>query len=127
MKLFHFDNGIEVKMPDNWKVEEEGNVVSLYDPENGVGALQFSIYKANSSSINVSDELEDYIDDKHEHLDIKQISNYAYCDIIDEDDVYWRYWLFLKMDDVVFVSYNCDETDKNHEYDLINDIIESVI
>jgi hypothetical protein len=31
------------------------------------------------------------------------------------------------MDDVVFVSYNCDETDKDYEYDLINDIIESVI
>jgi hypothetical protein len=51
--------------------------VSLYDPENGIGALQFSTYKANGSYINVSDELENYLDDKHEHLDIKQISNYA--------------------------------------------------
>lgn len=128
MKSFYFDNGIKVMIPDSWEEEKEDNLVSLYDPVEGVGALQFSFYKAsNPDSIDLSKELEGYLEDKHDGVDIKQLANYAYCSVVDEDGVYWQYWLFLKLGDVVFASYNCDEAVKKQESGLIDDIIKSVI
>jgi hypothetical protein len=128
MKSFYFNNGIKVTIPDNWKEEKGDNLVSIYDPVDGAGALQFSFYKAsNPDSIDLSKKLEEYLHDKHESTNIKQLPGCAYCSLVDEDEIYWRYWLFLKLGDVVFASYNCHEAIKDQEYRLIDNIVKSLI
>ena len=128
MKSFYFDNGIKVMIPDSWEQEKRDNLVTLYDPVAGVGALQFLFYKAsNPDSIDLGKELGGYLEDKHDGVDIKQSTKYAYCSVVDEDGVYWRYWLFLKLGDVAFASYTCDEAVKKQEYGLIDDIIKSLL
>lgn len=127
MKIVDFKNGINAEIPSDWELEENGNLMSLYNPENGVGALQLSFYNVgDASSIDVTKELEKYIEDKHENFIIKTINRHAYGDTEDEDGVYWRYWLFLEKSIVIFVSYNCDESDKGVEDHLVDRILGSI-
>ena len=45
--------------PNDWTWEKEDNVISIYNPENGLGALQFSIYYVgNDSRVDLKTELE---------------------------------------------------------------------
>lgn len=128
MKSFYFDKGIKVMIPDGWEEEKGDSLMSLYDPIEGVGALQLSFYKvSNPDSIDLCKELEEYLNDKHDNINIRRLANYAYCSVVDEDGVYWRYWLFLKLRDVVFASYNCDEAVKDQEYGVIDDIVKSLL
>lgn len=63
---------------------------------------------------------------KHENIIIKTIDQHAYGNVEGEDGIYWRYWLFLKKSIVIFVSYNCDESDKGVEDYLIEGIVGSI-
>ncbi|MCX2496411.1 hypothetical protein OQX63_23185 [Pedobacter sp. PF22-3] len=127
MKIVDFNNGIKGKIPNDWKSETSDDVVSLYEPDNGVGALQLSFYNIdNAPSIELSKELESYLGDKHEKIIVKIIDGRAYSDIEDEDGIYWQYWLFLKDTTVIFVSYNCDKSDKGIEDPVVKEIISSI-
>jgi hypothetical protein len=37
-------------LPESWIVEEDEGIISLYNPEDGVGALQFSVFSVASPS-----------------------------------------------------------------------------
>jgi len=127
MRSFYFDNGVKAIIPYSWLDEKNDNLVSFYDPVDGVGALQFSFYKAiDADFADLGMVLYGYLRDKHDRVDIKQFPEYAACSILDEDGVYWRYWLFLKRGDLIFVSYNCGEAAKNGDYDIVNNIIKSI-
>lgn len=124
-KLFRFGDGITVTIPEEWEVYQENGVVTIYDPVKGVGALQLSLY-GKSKEVNVLDELKDYLSDKYEDVAVDLLDGRAYSETVDEDDVYWRYWLFLKKDDIIFMSYNCDEEEKDRETTVIDEIIRSI-
>ncbi len=127
MKIVNFNNGIKLKIPNDWKSEESDGLVALYDPENGVGALQLSSYNIGAASpTDVSKELESYLEDKYENIVVKAIDGHAYSSVEDEDGIYWRYWLFLKDVIAIFVSYNCDKSDKGVEDSLVEKIIHSI-
>ena len=63
MKVYNYpDADLSFQYPDNWTIEQEKNVLSIFDPENGVGSLQFSFYQVpNPQIISVKNELEDYL------------------------------------------------------------------
>ncbi|QEL03451.1 hypothetical protein FKG96_22335 [Olivibacter sp. LS-1] len=61
------------------------------------------------------EELKDYLSDKYENVTVTLLNGKAYSVTVDEDKVYWRYWLFLKRDNIIFVSYNCDEEENDKE------------
>lgn len=126
MKIVNFNNGIRGRIPNEWKSETNDGVVSLYEPDNGVGALQLSFYLDNASFIDPSEELESYLGNKHEKIIVKIIDGRAYFDIEDEYGVYWQYWLFLQDRTVIFASYNCDKSDKGIEDHIVKEIIGSI-
>lgn len=75
----------------------------------------------------MSEELETYLEDAYGHIKVELLNEYAYFSIIDEDNIYWEYWLFNKSDDIMFLSYNCEGADRNKEEDIINEIIKSIL
>lgn len=126
MTTIKLNNILDITIPDNWKIEKDENITSLFDSDNGLGALQFSFYKMPiSKTINVVDELKDYLLDKYADIKVHLVSKFAYSSIINKD-LYWRYWLLKKDKTIVFISYNCNEADMGKEDSVIDEIINSI-
>ncbi|MGK9126704.1 hypothetical protein M1D52_22000 [Olivibacter sp. SA151] len=124
-RLFYFGDDIGVMIPEEWEVYQEEGVVTIYDPVKGVGALQLSLY-GTGKEVDVLGELKDYLSDKYEDITVSLLNGRAYFETVDEDEVYWRYWLFLKKGEIIFVSYNCDEEEKGKETTVVDEIIRSI-
>jgi hypothetical protein len=123
------DVDLSFQYPDNWTIEQEQNVVSLLDPENGLGALQFSVYQIPGSQIiSVKTELEDYLKDRHSHFEVSTTDSYALSDYLnDKKGNCWKYWMFLKNHTLVFATYNCLKNVIGKESKYIDQIIGSLI
>ena len=127
MKSIQLNNNFKAILPDEWNIETEGNVISLYNALGGCGALQFTSYLVpNISDIDPVEELFWCIADKHQDLEVKSNNNCSFANITDYNGIYWRYWLFKNSKAVLLVTYNCDVTDKDEESTVIEIIIRSV-
>ncbi|MGK9123895.1 hypothetical protein M1D52_07230 [Olivibacter sp. SA151] len=124
-KLFYFGDDIGVMIPEEWEVYQEEGVATIYESAKGIGALQLSLYR-KGKEVDVLEELKDYLSDKYENVTVTLLNGKAYSETVDEDKVYWRYWLFLKRDNIIFVSYNCDEEEKGKETTVVDEIIRSI-
>lgn len=129
MKSFRFNDNLKITFPDDWKLEKDNEVVSLFEPKKGVGALQFSSYSPphDIDLIKVDKELEDFLKDKYGVIEVKLANNYSYFSITDEDDLFWRYWLFKGQKAMMFISYNCEADDRGKEDKIVDEIIKSVL
>jgi hypothetical protein len=119
-----------IAFPANWTHEEDGNVLSVYDSKEGVGALQFSSYEVDDiASVDLKAELEDYVLGRHEKFSIKEVEGYAFCKGEDEDEKgnIWKYWIFKRGSTLVFASYNCLKEDVGKEDTKIEAIVKSAI
>ena len=128
MKSYKYrGNGIEFVLPDNWDIEESDNVISFFDSDNGVGALQFSFFQVrNEKNIVLKDELADLLDNQFSK-EIIINNNCAEAFRLEENEnKYWKYWLFLKEEFLIFASYNCQKDDKGKEDRIVNEIVYSV-
>ena|ERR1700719_4055564 len=126
MKKFdHQEADLSFTYPDDWEIEQEKNIVSVYNPINGVGALQFSFYQiGNDQAISLKDELEDYVKGRHENGQVKLDGSYSFSNFLEgKDGRFWRYWLFIKGKTLTFVSYNCYKNDIGVEEKKVNDIV----
>jgi hypothetical protein len=118
--------GLELIYPEDWKAELKDNVLSVYDELNGVGVLQFSTYHIpNPEAINLGDELSEFLKDKHGSIEINMGNNYASAEYLDDEERYWKYWLFLKKDILIFASYNCEKDDIGKDDKEIDKILRS--
>lgn len=125
-KYSNKNKGLELIYPENWEAELNDNVLSVYDSLNGVGVLQFSTYHVSDSKrINLSNELSDFLRDKHEPIEINVDNNYAFASYKDNEGRCWKYWLFLKKDILIFASYNCEKDDVGKEDKEIDQILRS--
>ncbi len=121
-------NGLGIIFPDDWTVEMEGNIVSVYNPVNGVGALQFSIYQSfDSSDINLKEFLAEYLRDKFRNLNISEFDKYVTAESIDLENKWWKFWLFTKTKALIFASYNCSKDFILEEQFKAEKIVESLI
>lgn len=128
MKNYRYNEQFGFTFPDRWEVADDGNLISIYDPNNGLGALQFTLYEVGDpSGIDLISEFEDYLANRHGHFDIEQGDDFVHCDIRDEDGVWWRYWLFIKGNTLVFTTYNCDQQDIGKEDQKVEEIIKSAM
>jgi hypothetical protein len=120
-------NKLNLTTPDNWKTEVNGSVTSLFDPDTGVGALQFSYYTVpDINAIDIIKELKEYSSDKYDDVNVEFINGYAYFSTI-RSETYWRYWLLKEVNGIVFISYNCNEIDAYKENSTVNGIIHSIL
>ncbi|UOB16284.1 hypothetical protein [Abyssalbus ytuae] len=112
--------------PNNWILEKENNIISVYNAENGLGALQFSIfYVGNDNQIDLKVELENFLGD-YESVEVEMVNNLAYS-TFDNNDRTWKYWLFQNGSSLILTSYNCEIEDKGKEDGVINQILNSFI
>lgn len=125
MKSYTDDKfGFAFLYPDDWVWEKEDNVISVYDAENGLGALQFSIYYVgNDSEINLKSELEGFLQE-YNSFEVKMIDGFAYSKLKDNERV-WQYWFFQRGNSLVLASYNCEIEDKGKEDEIINKVLDS--
>ncbi len=128
MKSIYLEGNTIAIIPDSWTAESDGNMISVFEAANGVGALQFTSFKVpNRGRIDLSKELLSLLDDEYNDADINEKANYAFFETVDKDSVYWKYWLLNGEESIFFISYNCQATDKGIENDVINSIINSII
>ena len=127
MKNYSDDKfGFVFVYPDNWNCEKEDNVITLYDAENGLGALQLSVYYVgNKNRLDLKSELEDFLQD-YESVKVEMKDNLAYSTFNDGDRV-WQYWLFQSGNSLIVATYNCATEDKGKENNTINSILCSFV
>ncbi len=127
MKLFkHSISNFQIKYPENWEVKEEENIISLYDPKNGYGALQFTVYFVDNNDIDIKVELEEYIKSRHENYEIfKEKPFLAHGYNVIEEEKHWQYWIYKRNNFLVFASYNCAKEDIGKERGEIKSILEN--
>lgn len=120
--------GLYFEYPDEWSLEKDENVLSLYDPIDGVGAIQFSMYKVpNDKNLGLKQELDEYLTDNgYVNFEIKKGNSFVYTHVSQENK-YWQYWMFIKDDYLIFVSYNCQIDDSSKEIEEINNIVDSAL
>jgi len=128
MKIFKYnDSPFSIQIPDNWVLERDKNVISIYDPQNGFGALQISIYYVDIlKTISIKTELLDFLAEKHLNVDVKEQNGYAYCNV-NENGTYWKYWLIRKDTVLAFATYSCGLNDSEKESEVIENIIQSAM
>lgn len=128
MKIFkHNLSNFRIKYPENWEISEEENLISLYNPKNGFGALQFKVYNVGNNDINIEVELEEYVRSRHNNYEIiKEKSSLAHgYNISEEDNKHWQYWIYKEDNFLVFATYNCTTTDIGKEGAEIKSILEN--
>ena len=120
--------GLSFEYPIDWELEQESNVLSLYNFHNGFGALQFSTYKTNlANNIDISKELNEYlVNNGYKNFSVKKFDTYCYSSA-QKKDMAWEYWLFFKNNVLVFISYNCNIADIGKENETVNKIVSSAI
>lgn len=120
-------NNIQAELPSDWTVDKGDDVISIFNAEKGLGALQLSIFRVESVPLlNLKDELIDLVDTPISNVFIE--NSCAKASYLDQDDNrYWRYWLFLKQDNLFFATYNCEASDRYKEDAIIDKIVESLI
>ncbi|CAM1340227.1 hypothetical protein [Tenacibaculum amylolyticum] len=110
--------------PDEWTCEKEDNVISVYDSENGLGALQFSVYYVgNDNEIDLKAELEDFLED-YESFEVHITNGFAYSKLKDSER-WWQYWFFQRGNTLILASYNCEIEDEGKEDRAIKEILDS--
>lgn len=115
--------------PDDWTVEQEKNLISVFDNEHGVGALQFSLYQARTlENLRLEDELEEYVIKRHGSAEILKRKDFVFSNYLPGTGKrIWKYWLFSKANYLIFVSYNCEENDIGKEDEEVSNIVHSAV
>jgi uncharacterized protein YkuJ len=127
MKPIHLSEDFITEIPDNWEAEVSQGTISLFDSVNGVGVMQVSFYTVqNAYSLNLVDELEDYLKDTYDDVSATLTDDFAYFDIVSSSSTFWRYWLLRRKANIIFVSYNCAKEDIDKEGDVVDKIIKSI-
>lgn len=128
--FYYYTNGrFKALIPGNWIVQEEDDIISLYNPEEGVGALQFSLFSIeNALNIDLKKELGILLENKFTGEIILKDNCAEAIYFNEKNNKYWRYWLIKNTAGLlIFGSYNSDDNDKEIEKDTVQEIIKSAI
>lgn len=55
-------NLISLQLPNNWTLEDDGEIVTIYANKNGKGALQMSIYTVNPPAGDIENLVNENLD-----------------------------------------------------------------
>lgn len=135
MKQYSSSTGwYNLYLPKNWEVEDEGSLISVFDPVKGVGTLQISALSVPlDQELDLVEELARYliyrvkIKSKADLISkIKIDSNCAFYEVFKEGNRYCSYWMFYKNYKLIFVTYNCPGEDFAKEREIIEQILNSL-
>jgi hypothetical protein len=131
MKIGPKNGAYDITIPDTWKFEDSDASFDIYkDP--GVGAISISDYIIPPEYNFVEEhELLDFlksVDDppsfRRENIQYHS-KNLVSAELIKEGK-YFKVWLYYKDRYAVFITYVCDEEDKNIEKSDVEQIVSSL-
>ena len=120
----------QLEIPENWKVEENENTISIYNEDEGLGAITITSYLIPETySFDLRKELIDCVDNtinnqdgiKEYDLQEKQIAEID----IKNDKGLWRFVIVFSKQKALFITYNSDVVDSN-EINTVSHIIASI-
>ncbi len=116
-----------IALPKSWVDESTHGVYTFFDPEDGYGALQISVYRKKDI---IKADILDLIKDTE---DLSQLKEVEYADFngfelitIDEATNFFRKIWAFNGDLMLFITYNCDTKDKERETKLVDKILLSL-
>lgn len=122
------DTELTLMLPRSWEVHQDDNVISIFDPRNGLGALQFSIYYSEQPQhVDIGNELCIFLKDKTVLAEITILDKLSYSQFIDSGGTFWRYWMMKSNTQIFLISYNCALDDMGKEDTVVDDIISSLL
>lgn len=120
-----------VEYPADWCAKESEDLVTLYRPETGIGALQISAFRTPGQQ-DTRELLVEYLSDKDLRIisssiivqeeGIKEVSTYDYMD----GDWYRHVWVISQGAYLLFVTYNCKAADMEKEINSVLNIVSSL-
>jgi hypothetical protein len=119
----------ELTLPENFSYEENENRLSIYS-EKGYGAINISSYLIPKDyRFDEIKELKDFvhsIDKKINFQDLKINKDKILTSEFVTVKQYWKIWVFFQNYKAIFVTYNCEEENKQEEIEKINLIVQSI-
>ena len=133
MKQYTSPNFFNLVVPDNWEYKDEDSIVTLYNSQNGLGAIQISKFSIPTNyKMNLVNELSEFVSEKFKNLNkqelIKNIKERKNLSLVEVrvDQRYWVFYIIFKNAKLLFVSYNCNIEDENKEIPVVYEVIDSI-
>lgn len=122
------DTELTLMLPRSWEVHQDDDIISIFDPRNGLGVLQFSIYYSEQHQhVDIGNELGILLKDKTVLSKITILDKLSYSQFIDSEGTFWRYWMMKSNTQIFLISYNCALDDMGEEETIVDSIISSVL
>ena len=130
--FFTCESGLySVRYPQHWEVEEDEYCVTICDPQNGVGALQISTYRAPNPQ-NPGEVLFEYLSSHQitaekaeiEVLNVgkKSMSTYDFV----KNSSFKKLWFISHGRYLLFITYFCDAGNEDKESLIVREIVDSI-
>jgi hypothetical protein len=129
-----------LELPDGWQHSQEGSVISLFNEDSGVGAIQISCIKRKKSSAPAAAEAiqlaKDYARQRGWDVQDGQIATYrvagspaAEFTFTEYGDAtaFWQVWHISEQTRAVFITYNSAPEDADKELSARQKIIRSFV
>jgi len=123
----HDGNGWKITPLSGWVLEVEGNISTLYHPK-GVGAIQISKYSKDSAVTKAdlldlaSEHIEAGANYKEYEENFLKVLTFAFG----HDGEFWQHWYIAISSGVLFITYNCDEADREVELEQVKSMVATV-
>lgn len=125
-QVWEWNEWIRLEAPDDWVVEEEDGVVSLFQPETGCGALQFSVMSYESVPSDVEEHAVGLLTmfANNRNGETKALRSWRTDKYTGAVAVYaeiattarwWEAWVITDGKRRVLLTYNCETDDKGTE------------
>lgn len=118
----------EIILASGWTAEKEEHCVTIVN-SNDSGALQISSYQKEDGEISREDLLEVTCCDEEtrKHLAENQWGDFTGFQLVySEDNTFWRQWWVANGRTLLFVTYNCELSQKDEETEEINRMVASL-
>jgi hypothetical protein len=120
----------QLEIPENWKVEEDENTISIYNEDEGLGAITITSYLIPETySFDIRKELIDFVHNTiNNQDDIKEYNllekKIAEIDIKNDKGL-WRFVIVFSKQKALFITYNSDVV-ASDEINTVSHIIASI-
>jgi len=117
-----------IQLEENWESEISEECYSFFNPE-GYGALQISDYTKDTTITNEDIiDLIEFSDEEKLHLGKVRFGDFEGLTLIykNEENNFWRNFWLRNNKLLLFVTYNCDDEDKDYETEVVNKMLSSL-
>lgn len=120
-----------IQLEKNWELNPDEEFYSFFNPE-GYGVLTISCYTKDTTITNEDIiELIEFSDEEKLHLGRVKFGDFEGLTLIymNEENNFWRFWkkFWLRNNKLLlFVTYNCDDNDKDYETKAISKMLSSL-